>query len=81
MTVLLSIYLRFVGMTISWVVFLWFIVIESIQIYCINIFSRRILIILYKIITGISDETRNNLTIYETLCRNVAIFDQQKLAS
>ena len=68
-------------MTISWVVFLWFIVIESIQIYCINIFSRRILIILYKIIIGISDETRNNLTIYETLCQNVAIFDQQKLAS
>ena len=40
-----------------------------------NIFSCRILIISYKvlIITGISNETRNELKIYAILCRNFAI--------
>ena len=48
-----------------------------------NIFSCRILIISYKMLlnTEISDETRNELTIYATLCRNVTIFYRQKLAS
>ena len=31
--------------------------------------------------TEISDETRNELTIHATLCRNVTIFYRQKLAS
>ena len=48
-----------------------------------NIFSWRILIISYKIIIsfGISNETRNELTIYAILCQNVIIFYRQKLAS
>ena len=48
-----------------------------------NIFSCRILIILYKmlIITWISDEKTNELTIYGISCRNVTIFNWQKLAS
>ena len=33
------------------------------------------------IITGTSDETGNELTIYATLCRNVTMFYRQKLAS
>ena len=48
-----------------------------------NIISCRILIISYKIliITGISDEKTNELTIYEKLCGNVTIFYRQQLAS
>ena len=48
-----------------------------------NIFSWRILIISYKIliITVISNEKTNELTIYAILCRNVAVFYQQNLAS
>ena len=48
-----------------------------------NIFSCRILIVSYKmlIITGISNEKTNELTIYGILCRNVTIFYRQKLAS
>ena len=48
-----------------------------------NIFSCRILIILYKIliITGISNEKRNWLAIYGTLCWNVTTFYRQELAS
>ena len=39
--------------------------------------------ILYKmiIITGISNEKTNKLTIYGILCRNVALCYQQELAS
>ena len=48
-----------------------------------NIFSCRILIISYKmlIITGISNEKTNELTIYGILCWNVTIYYQQELAS
>ena len=48
-----------------------------------NIFTCRILIISYKmlIITRISNEITNELTIYGILCRNVTVFYQQKLAS
>ena len=48
-----------------------------------NIFSCRILITLYKIIIifRISDETRNELTIYAILCQNVTIFYLQELVS
>ena len=48
-----------------------------------NIFSCRILIISYKmlIITGISNEETNELTIYGILCRNVTIYYRQELAS
>ena len=51
------------------------------QIY--NIFSYRIVIILCKmlIITGISNEKTNELTIYEILCQDVTIFYRQELAS
>ena len=48
-----------------------------------NIFSCRILTICYEILitTGISNEKRNKLAIYTTLCRNVTIFYRQKPAS
>ena len=48
-----------------------------------NIFSYRILIILYKmlIITRISNEETNELTIYGKLGRNITIFYRQELAS
>ena len=48
-----------------------------------NIFSHRILIISYKmlIITGISTEKTDELTIYAILCWNVTTFYPQKLAS
>ena len=48
-----------------------------------NIFSCRILVILYKtlIITGISNEITNELTTYGILCWNVTVFYQQELAS
>ena len=48
-----------------------------------NIFSCKILIISYKmlIITGISNEKKNLLTIHGKLCRSVTIFYRQKLAS
>ena len=48
-----------------------------------NIFSCMIFIISYKllIITGISNNKRNKLTIYAILCRNVTIFYWQKLVS
>ena len=48
-----------------------------------NIFSCRILIISYKIliITGISNEKTNELTIYGILCWNVTIFYRQELVS
>ena len=48
-----------------------------------NIFSCRILIVSCKmlIITGISNEKANELTIYEKLCRKVTIFYRQELAS
>ena len=48
-----------------------------------NIFSCRILIISYKIliITGISNEKTNELTIYGILCWNVTIFCRQELVS
>ena len=50
--------------------------------FAFNIFSCRILIISYKmLITGISYEKTNESTIYAILCRNVTIFDRQKLAS
>ena len=41
------------------------------------------MIVSYKmlIITGISNEKTNELTIYGILCRNVTIFYQQELAS
>ena len=47
-----------------------------------NIFSCRLLIISYKMltITGIFNETTNKLTIYLILCRNVTIFYRQELA-
>ena len=41
-----------------------------------TVFSYKMLII-----TGISNETRNEWTIYATLCQNVAIFYRQELAS
>ena len=46
-----------------------------------NIFSCRILIISYKmlIITRISNEETNELTIYEILCWNVTVFYRQEL--
>ena len=48
-----------------------------------NIFSCRILIILYKIliIAGISNEKTNELTIYGILCWNITILYQQELVS
>ena len=48
-----------------------------------DIFSCRILIILYKmlIIAGISNEKTNELTIYGILCRNVTIFYRQELVT
>ena len=48
-----------------------------------NIFSCRILIISYKtlIITGISNEKTNELTIYGILCWKVTIFYRQELVS
>ena len=48
-----------------------------------NIFSCRILIVLYKmlIITEISNEKTNELTIYGILCWNVTIFYRQELVS
>ena len=57
---------------------------ESIQIYiAFNIFSCRILIVSYKmlIITRISNEKTNELTIYGLLCQNVTTFYRQELAS
>ena len=47
-----------------------------------NIFSCRILIVSYKmlIITGISNEKTNELTIYGILCQNITMFYQQELA-
>ena len=61
-------------------------VIESIQIYCANasnIFSCRIFIISYKILilTGISNDTSNELNLYAILCRNVTIFYRQEVVS
>ena len=56
----------------------------------VNVFSilcsrlqQFLFIILYKIliITGISHKTRNELTIYAILCRNVKMFHRQELAS
>ena len=49
----------------------------------LNIFSCRILIISFKmlIITGITNEKTNELTIYGILCRNVTIFYGQELPS
>ena len=51
--------------------------------YAFNNLSFRILIILSKliIITGISNETTNELTTYAILCRKVTIFYRQELAS
>ena len=48
-----------------------------------DIFSCRILIISYKmsIITGISNETRNEITIYAKSCRSVTVFYRKELAS
>ena len=48
-----------------------------------NIFLYRILISSYKIliITGISNEKTNEVTIYGILCWNVTIFYRQKLIS
>ena len=48
-----------------------------------NIFSCRIVFISYKmlIITGISNEKTNELTIYGILCWNVTIFYRQELVS
>ena len=48
-----------------------------------NIFWCGILIISYKtlIITGISNEERNELTLYAILHRNVTIFYGRKIAS
>ena len=48
-----------------------------------NIFSCRNLIASYKmlIITGISNEKTNELTIYGILCQNITIFYRQELAS
>ena len=48
-----------------------------------NIFLCRILIILYKmlIITAISNETRNELTINKILCQNATIFYRQEIIS
>ena len=57
---------------------------ESIQIHIpFNIFSCRILIVSYKmlIITRISNEKTNELTIYGLLCQNVTTFYRQELAS
>ena len=53
------------------------------QYIAFNIFSCRIVIILYKIliISGTSNEKTSELTINGILCRNVAIFYRQKLAS
>ena len=77
----LFMYSRFFGISIQCVIFLGCIVLESTQIY--SIFSCRTLIISYKIliITGISNETSNQLTIYAIFCGNVTIFYQQELAS
>ena len=48
-----------------------------------DIFSCRILIISYKmsIITRISNETRNEITIYAKSCRSVTVFYWKELAS
>ena len=48
-----------------------------------ELFSCRFLIVSYKIsiITGISNETRNEITIYAILCQNVTVFYQKELPS
>ena len=48
-----------------------------------TIFSSKIMIISYKmlIITGISNDKTNELTIFGILCRNVTLFYQQELPS
>ena len=55
----------------------------GINIYCIWHFLVKILIILYKmlIITGISTEKTNELTIYGILSQNVTLFYRQQLVS
>ena len=56
---------------------------ESLQCIVFNIFSCRVLIISYKmlILTEISNEKTNELTINAILCRNVTILYRQDLAS
>ena len=74
-----DIYSRFVGMTIVFcVVSLW----SQYKYIAFNIFSCRILIISYKmsIITGISNETTNESTIYAILCRNITISYRQRIS-
>ena len=48
-----------------------------------KIFSCRILIVSHKmlIITGISNEKKNELTIYGILCRNITMFYRDELDS
>ena len=48
----------------------------------LNIFSCRILIISYKmsVITGISNGTTNESTIYAILCRNITISYRQRIS-
>ena len=73
----LFIYSWFVRMTIKWVIFsLMYRQRINTNISHLSFFSCRILIISYKmlIITGIPNETRNELTIYTILSRNVTIF-------
>ena len=80
----LSIYSRFVGMRpFSELFSANVLLLHRYKYIAFNIFSCRILIILYKmlIITGISNEKTNELTIYGKLCQIVKIFYWQELAS
>ena len=79
----LSICSRFIGTINKWIVYLWCIVVESKQIYCFWYFLVQNFNCLCKIliIKAISNEKRNELTIYAKLCWNVTIFSRQELSS
>ena len=78
-----DIYWRVVGMTFSQLFFCNISLLNQHKYIPFDIFSCRILIISYKmsIITGIFNETRNELSIYAILCLNVTIFYRKELTS
>ena len=79
----LFIYSLFVGHSVSSFSLMYWSLWNQYKYIAFNIFSCRILIISYKMLTiiQISNETRNKLTIYSVLCRNVTIFYRQELVS
>ena len=70
-------------MSISWFFFLWYISGSQYKFIPFKIFSCKILIISCEIliITVISNEITNELTIYAKLCQNVTIFYWQEISS